>query len=128
MSHRQKFAYAAMDAGFRVKESLATWLGSVDDCWRQYVESQSTADNPRHGCDVYWLEATVGNTGFWKIGIANDTARRLKQLRDSFPVAEWRVLKTARIATKRDAERCEADLLVACRRVHVAGEWIARQG
>jgi hypothetical protein len=128
MSHRQKFAYAAMDAGLRVEENLAAWLGSVNDCWKQYVESQSASDSPRYGCEVYWLEAVVGGTGFWKIGIAHDTARRLKQLQESFPVAEWRVVKSARVATRRDAERCEADMLVACRHLHVAGEWIARQG
>jgi hypothetical protein len=127
MSHRQQFAYAAMDAGIRVEENLATWLGSVEDCWKQYVEPRATSTNPRYGCDVYWLEAVVGDTGFWKIGVAHDTGRRLKQLRDSFPVAEWRVVRSSRVATRQDAERCETDMLVACRRLHVAGEWIARQ-
>lgn len=127
MSHRQQFAYAAMDAGLHVEENLATWVGSVEDCWNQYVEPHATATNPRFGCDVYWLEAVVGETGFWKIGISNNANRRLGQLRDSFPVAEWRVVKVARVATKRDAERCETDMLVACRRLHVAGEWLARQ-
>jgi len=124
MSTRSQFAFAALDAGIRVEENQAEWLGTPEACWDAYVASWATATCDRLGCDVYWIEATCGEQTYWKIGISQDAEKRMKDFAKTFPIASWRILRRCRMARRPVAERCEADMLVACRHLHIDGEWI----
>jgi hypothetical protein len=73
---------------------------------------------------VYWIEATCGEQTYWKIGISQDAEKRMQDFAKTFPIASWRILRSCRMARRKAAEICEADMLVACRHLHIAGEWI----
>lgn len=124
MSARSQFAFEALNAGLCVEENQAQWLGSPEACWEAYVARREANAPGRLGCDVYWIEATCGQKTYWKIGISHDAEKRMKDFAKTFPIASWRILRRCRVARRKDAEICEADMLVACRHLHIGGEWI----
>lgn len=124
MSTRSKIAFAALDAGHRIEENLAEWQGSPEQCWEAYVESKSTDTRPRYGYDVYWFEMTCGSRTYWKIGVSHSAEKRLAHFAKTFPVASWKILRVCHVRNLAEALVCEADMLVACRSLHIEGEWI----
>ena len=124
MSTRSQFAFSALDQGIPVVEATAVWQGSVVQCWNVYVQPFAETRDRLFPCDVYWISATIGSERFFKIGISKNVAKRFSQFEKTFPIAEWKMVNVVKTKDFKVAERCEADMLVACRRLHVGGEWM----
>lgn len=67
-------------------------------------------DHYNKPCDMYFLIGFANGLDFIKVGIANDTRRRIKAYKNSGEVNGWMVLSSVGFKTKREAVRVEKTL------------------
>ncbi len=117
-------------------DSMAEWQGSVDACWRHYVDPFRRPESDRmsksyrrgYGYDkcgwVYLVGCRIGKHVYLKVGVAKDMKNRLAGLMQSIPFADWMHIRSTWVA---DPEQRETDMLVACAEFWSRGEWICPQ-
>jgi hypothetical protein len=131
MSDKSSHALLMEKEGFL--KPFYEWQGTLEKTWIQCVENNN-GQLPEYmffrdvECSVYLIEANIFGKTIYKVGISGNAIDRFKAHKNSIPFASFKLIRTFTARSRRHAEKCETDFILACKKYLLAGEWFDFDG
>jgi len=126
MSDKSSHALLMEKEGFL--KPFYEWQGTLENTWIQCVENNNKQlpEGTFVGngeCSVYLIEANIFGKTLYKVGISSNAIDRFKAHKNSIPFASFKLIRTFTARSRRHAEKCETDFILACKKYLLSGEW-----